>query len=90
MSIPLLITGYASIYKCKRDEHGHYSQEKMQNSNHKLDDVPLFPSNKDGHFFQKSGLKSMVDPLPLPMNFQVKMPDFLSATVMLEEASQMF
>jgi hypothetical protein len=32
----------------------------------------------------------MVDPLPLPMNFQVKMPDFLSATVMLEEASQMF
>ena len=50
----------------------------------------FFPSNKDGHFFQKSGLKSMVDPLPLPMNFQVKMPDFLSATVMLEEASQMF
>jgi hypothetical protein len=50
----------------------------------------FFPSKKDGHFFQKSGLKSMVDPLPLPMNFQVKMPDFLSATVMLEEASQMF
>lgn len=53
MSIPLLITGYASIYKCKRDEPGHYSQEKMQNSNHKLDDVPLFSLKQRWTFLSK-------------------------------------
>ena len=53
MSIPLLITGYPSIYTCKRDELGHYSQEKVQTSNHKLDDVPLFSLKQRWTFLSK-------------------------------------